>query len=118
MLARLFEATGFSTILVTMMPFWSEKVGVPRTLAVEHPFGLTLGQPNDPERQQHVIREAFSLLESATEPGTIAHSDYEWPIAARQARKQWQPLEASPIIAVLAPQLRQMLRAQRKKAST
>ncbi len=116
MLARLFEAAGFSTILVTMMPFWSEKVGVPRTLAVEHPFSLTLGLPNEADRQRQVIREALSVLESATEAGTIAHSDSEWPIAARQARKQWQPSEPSPIIAVLAPKLREALRQMRKKS--
>ena len=33
--------------MVTNMPFWAEKVGVPRTLAVEFPFGHTLGQPHD-----------------------------------------------------------------------
>ncbi|MGB0383698.1 MAG: hypothetical protein ACPGWR_02655 [Ardenticatenaceae bacterium] len=114
-MARLFEAAGLSTILVTMMPYWAEKTGVPRTLGVEHPFSLTLGLPNDADQQQGVIREALALLESATEPGTIGHSESQWPIPARQARKQWQPSEASPIIAVIAPKLRQMLREQRKK---
>jgi len=46
-LARTLEAADLSTILVTPMPFWTEKIGVPRTLAVEFPFGHTLGQPHD-----------------------------------------------------------------------
>ena len=35
-LARVIEAAGISTVLVTMMPYWSEKVGVPRTLLRLH----------------------------------------------------------------------------------
>ena len=54
-LARTLEAAGLSTILVTNMPFWSEKIGTPRTLAVEFPFGHLLGAPNDPTQQMRVI---------------------------------------------------------------
>ena len=55
-LARTLEAAGLATVLVTMMPYWAEKVGAPRTLAVEYPFGQTLGQPRDTAGQMRVIR--------------------------------------------------------------
>ena len=42
-LAQIFEKAGFSTVLVTGMPYWSEKMGVPRTIGAEFPFGHQLG---------------------------------------------------------------------------
>ena len=120
MLARTLEAAGFSTILVTMMPYWAEKIGVPRTLAVEFPFGQTLGQPGNSDQQMRVIRQALGMLDPSTSsgavsPGTIIHSDEVWPIDQKEAYKAWQPPEPSPIIAELAPQFRDMLRQNRKK---
>ncbi|MEM7799832.1 MAG: hypothetical protein AAF633_11625 [Chloroflexota bacterium] len=37
-LARLLEKAGIPTILLSMMPFYAEIGGAPRTLAVEFPF--------------------------------------------------------------------------------
>jgi hypothetical protein len=113
-LARSLEAAGFSTILVTMMPYWAEKVGVPRTLAVEFPFGQTLGQPGNVTQQMRVIRQTLEVLETSTNPGIITHSDEVWPMDQKEAYKAWQPPEPSPIIAELAPKFRDMLRQNRK----
>ncbi|MEZ4513791.1 MAG: hypothetical protein R3C62_18135 [Chloroflexota bacterium] len=113
-LARAFEAAGISTLLVTMMPYWAEKTGTPRTLGVEFPFGQTLGQPHNVAQQQRVIAAALELLASAAEPGTIAHLDEQWPIDQKTAYKTWQPSEASPIIAHLAPRIRDMMRQSRQ----
>ena len=114
-LARDLEAAGFSTILVTMMPYWAEKMGVPRTLAVEFPFGQTLGQPGNVAQQMRVIREALAVLETAVSPNTIIHAPERWPVAQKEAYKAWQPPEPSPIIAELAPQFRDMLRQNKKR---
>jgi len=120
-LARSLEAAGFSTILVTMMPYWAEKVGVPRTLAVEFPFGQTLGQPRNVEQQMRVIGQALDMLDTSTDsgqavsPGTINHSEEVWPIDQKEAYKAWQPAEPAPILAELAPQFRDMMRKNRKK---
>ncbi|MGD2162481.1 MAG: hypothetical protein PVI81_06475 [Anaerolineales bacterium] len=114
-MARTLEAAGFSTILVTMMPYWAQKIGTPRTLAVEHPFGHTLGRPGDREGQLKTIREALRALQSIQKPGTILHSDSQWPIPIEAAIKAWQPSEPSPIIRELRPKFRQMLREHRKK---
>lgn len=114
-LARKLEEAGFSTILVTMMPYWAEKIGVPRTLAVEHPFGHTLGKPGDRVGQLAVIREALKGLESISKPGQIIHSDSRWQEPTEQAIEAWQPSEPSPIIGELRPKFREILRASRKK---
>lgn len=115
MLARTLEAHGLATILVTNMPFWAEKIGVPRTLAVEFPFGHMLGQPGDVAMQRRVVLQALDVLRTAEAPGTIVHSDEVWPVPAVEAMKAWQPVEPSPVIAVLGPQLREMLRGRRNE---
>jgi hypothetical protein len=61
-LARILEAAGLSTVLVTPMPFWAEKTGVPRALAVEFPFGSTLGRAGDADQQMRVIRQSLDVL--------------------------------------------------------
>lgn len=109
-LARTLEAAGLATIMVTMMPYWAEKIGVPRTLAVEFPFGHTLGQPHNIEQQMRVLRQALDVLQSVEVPGTIVHSEEIWPVETSEAQKTWQPKRPSPIIAELSPQFRDMLR--------
>jgi hypothetical protein len=116
-LARILESAGFSTILVTMMPFWAEKVGVPRTLAVEFPFAHTLGQPNHVDQQTRVIRQALQVLETAAQPGTIVHSAEQWPEPTAEAIKDWQPQQPSPIIREMAPRIRELLRRKRPPGS-
>lgn len=115
MLARSLEAAGLATIFVTNMPFWAEKIGVPRTLAVEFPFGHLLGQPHNMAQQQTILAQALAVLETATEAGTIVHSPERWPDPAGEWQKLWQPSEPSPIIALLAPRFREMLRQQRQQ---
>ncbi|MCA9969034.1 MAG: hypothetical protein KC425_02405 [Anaerolineales bacterium] len=112
-LARTLEAHGLSTVLVTMMPYWAEKIGVPRTLAVEFPFGQTLGRAGDAAQQRRVIAQALRVLETAETPGSIVHSDEVWPEPAGEAMRQWQPAAPSPIIAELAPKIKEMLRGRR-----
>ncbi|MFC2055528.1 hypothetical protein ACFLV7_14710 [Chloroflexota bacterium] len=115
-LARTLETAGFSTILVTMMPFWAERVGVPRALTVEFPFAQTLGQPHNRSQQMSVIQNALKVLEETDQPGIVFHSPEEWPIPKAQAIKAWQPAEPAPIIREMAPQIRTLLRQRRNKS--
>ena len=115
MLARTFEAAGMSTMLVTMMPYWAEKLGVPRTVGVEFPYGHMLGMPGDREMQMSVIRAALSLLAEATEPGTLRELDIEWPQPFDEAKKDWQPLEPSPIIKMMLEQRRAQAQEERSQ---
>ena len=95
-----------STVLVTMMPYWAERLGVPRTVGVEFPFGHPLGRPGDRDTQTGIIREALRLLEEATGPGEIRELDYMWPQDLDEAKKDWQPPEPSPIIRMMIEQRR------------
>ena len=93
-----------SSVLVTIMPYWSERLGVPRTVGVEFPYGHPLGQPGDRETQMGIIREGLRLLEEATEPGEIRELDYVWPQELDEAKRDWQPAEPSPIIRMIRGQ--------------
>ena len=114
MLARTLEKAGLSTLLITPMPYWAEKVGTPRTLAIEYPFGHPLGLPGQPEMQLDVMIEALEALQSISLPGTVIHSDLRWPEPVEKAIESWQPHEASPIINELRPQFRELIRKMRK----
>jgi D-proline reductase (dithiol) PrdB len=103
-LARTFEEAGMSTVLVTVMPYWSERFGVPRTVGVEFPYGHPLGQPGDRDTQMGIIRAALRLLEEAAEPGEIRELDYVWPQELDEAKRDWQPPEPSPIIKMMLEQ--------------
>ena len=102
-----------STVLVTPMPYWAERAGTPRTLAVAYPFGHPLGFPGDAAGQLRVIRQALDGLASAREPGVIVHSAEVWPEPAEEAKRRWQPAEASPIVREMAPKLRDLVRQMR-----
>ncbi len=90
-----------STVLVTIMPYWGERLGIPRTVGVEFPFGHTLGRPGDHDTQTGIIRSALALLEEATEPGEVRELDYVWPQDFDEAKQDWHPPEPSPIIKML-----------------
>ncbi len=103
-LARTFEEAGISTVLVTVMPYWAERLGAPRTVGVEFPYGHPLGQPGDRDTQMGVIHEALRLLEEAAGPGEIRELGYVWPQELDEAKRGWQPLEPSPIIKMMLEQ--------------
>jgi hypothetical protein len=116
-LARIFETAGMSTILVTNMPYWPERIGVPRTLAVEFPFGHLLGRANDPEMQMRVIRQALQVLETAQQPGVILHFQEEWPESFEQACAVSHPETPPPIGAQMASHIGSFLRGMQRKQS-
>ena len=97
-LARLFEAAGFSTVTVTMMPALAGRLGIPRAAGVEFPFGHPFGRPGDIATQTAVLRDALRVLAEATRPNTVVHLPYQWPEPQAVAYKAWQPREMSPIV--------------------
>ena len=63
MLARIIEAAGIPTVIVTMMPALADKFHATRTLGVEFPFGHPFGMPHDSEMQRAVALAALALYE-------------------------------------------------------
>jgi hypothetical protein len=99
-LARVIEAAGISTVIVTPMPYFAEALGVPRAVGVAFPFGHPLGHAGDRDEQSKVIGEALRVLREARGPGTVEHLSYEWP-DYESWKREWQPAEPSPIVALL-----------------
>jgi hypothetical protein len=100
-LARLLEAAGLPTVIVTMMPATAEQLAAPRIVGVEFPFGHPFGQPGDRGTQRLVLEAALRLLAGAIRPGTRVDIDLEWPQPRGEAYKAWQPAEPSPIVAMM-----------------
>jgi len=99
---------------MSFMPYWAEKIGVPRTLAVEFPFGHILGQPHNREQQMRVIRQALEVLEKAEAPGTIIHSQEKWLATFEEALHDAHPETPSPITADMGRYIGQFLRGLRR----
>jgi D-proline reductase (dithiol) PrdB len=96
MVARHLEAAGFSTLCLTMIPEFNRKIGIPRSAAIEHPFGRPVGQVRDWSGQRQVLLEALSCLEKASKPGEVFHLPFTWPEEPRETK--WHPPEISPIL--------------------
>jgi hypothetical protein len=103
-LARLLEAAGIPTVVVTMMPDLASAVSAPRIVGVEFPFGHPFGMVHDRDMQRRVLLTALTALAGATKPGTRIDIDIEWPQDTRTAYRSWQPAEPSPIVAMMLKQ--------------
>ena len=117
MLARLFEAAGMSTVMVTNMPYWAEKIGVPRALGVEMPFGHILWKTGDREGQRGIILEALDLLSTATEPGAVLHYAARWPGPPDEAAQAALPADPPPIMGQMGKHIGNFLRNLRRSDS-
>lgn len=107
------EASGIPTVTVTMMPVMAEKYRASRVLGVQFPFGHAFGEVGNVDMQTHTLRAALGLLASATGPETRVDLDTAWPGDPKQAYKDWQPSEPSPIVAHSLEQIRQARRERR-----
>ena len=114
-LARSLESAGLATVTVTMMPDLAEKFRLSRIVGVEFPFGHAFGMPHDPEMQLAVSRAAAALLDHASEPESRVDLPIEWPVDTRTAYYDWQPTEASPIVAL---QIKRRQEAEAKRQAT
>ncbi len=71
-------------------------MGIPRSAAIEYPYGRPVGEVGDRDGQREVLREALSMLEKAKTPGEVFHLPFIWPEEPKRA--DWQPPEMSPLI--------------------
>ena len=77
LIQRAVEATGISTVSITLIESITRKVKPPRALAVPYGFGHPLGEPNNPELQHTIIAEALALLEDETPSPILKTSSME-----------------------------------------
>lgn len=103
--ARFLEEKGFSTVVLTPTPEFHKAIGIPRTAAIEHPYGRPLGRAGDRIGQREVLFAALSVLEKAQKPGEIRHLPFTWPEDPKKA--EWQPSEMSPIVGVFLDKIKE-----------
>jgi hypothetical protein len=94
--ARFLEEAGFSTVVLSPTYEFHRVVGIPRSAAIEYPYGRTVGQVGDREGQRQVLLAALSLFEKARKPGEVDHLPFTWPEEPKETK--WQPSEISPIV--------------------
>jgi hypothetical protein len=94
--ANFLEEAGFSTVVLTPTHEFNRTVGIPRSLAIEYPYGRLLGQVGDSQGQRDVLLAALTMLTEADAPGMTRHLPLTWPEAPKDTH--WHPPEMSPII--------------------
>jgi len=67
-----------ATVSMTVHPFVTVGVGVPRAVSMRFPQGDVFGVPFQAEQQLQIITSALRLLETAEEPRTIMQWPYRW----------------------------------------
>ena len=105
MAARYLEEAGFSTVVLTPTYEFNRAVGIPRSVAIEYPYGRPLGQVGDKQGQREVLLKTLSFLENAREPGEVLHLSYTWPEDPKKT--DWQPPEMSPLIKFYLEEIKQ-----------
>jgi hypothetical protein len=98
---RVLEASGISTVTLSLIPDLTRAVGVPRIAGISHPFGRPLGRPHDADGQRAVLRAMLELLPSASGPDTYVELPFTWPESPAQARNASKDLPPPPIVELL-----------------
>ena len=75
---RELERQGLATVGLSLLRKLTERVKPPRTYYLRYPFGHALGEAGNRDQQRQIVRDALSLLETVTVPGTIVESPYRW----------------------------------------
>ncbi|MCU0603797.1 MAG: hypothetical protein MUC33_14180 [Desulfobacterales bacterium] len=71
-------------------------VGIPRSAAIEYPYGRPVGQVGDRDGQRRVLLAALAALERIRTPGEVIHLPFTWPEEPKNTK--WHPPEMSPLI--------------------
>lgn len=112
--ARFLEEASFTTVVLTPTPEFHRAVGIPRSAAIEYPYGRPVGRENDSKGQKDVLLAALSVLEKAKKPGEIWHLPFTWPEEPKKTR--WQPPEMSPLIKLFLKDIKQARRLEAEKS--
>ena len=111
--ARYLEEAGLSTIVLTPTYEFQRAVGIPRSAAIEYPYGRPIGQVGDREGQRKVLLKTLEVLEKAQKPGEVWHLPFTWPEEPKVT--DWQPSEMSPLIKFYLEDIKQARQAEAEK---
>ena len=96
---REIERSGLTTVAFSNIPDLTAAVSVPRHVAIEHPFGQTMGRPGDKDAQRAVLQGALQAVHEMKAPGSIKHLPFEWTGTEKEA--QAGPPVPPPIVSYL-----------------
>jgi hypothetical protein len=111
--ARFLEEAGFSTVVLTPTHEFNRKVGVPRSAAIEYPYGRPVGEVGDKVGQREVLLAVFEVLEKAQKLGEVRHLQFTWPQDPKET--DWQPPEMSPLIKIFLKEIKEARRREQEK---
>jgi D-proline reductase (dithiol) PrdB len=78
LIQREIEAAGIPTVSVSVCPDITDRLQVPRAVALRFPFGSPFGASMDTAMQLRVLRDALSLIDTIKTPGEVVSLPYEW----------------------------------------
>jgi hypothetical protein len=106
------EEAGFSTIVLTPTYEFTRAVGIPRSAAVEYPYGRPVGQVGDREGQRKVLLKTLEVLEKSKKAGEVWHLPFTWPEDPKKT--DWQPSEMSPLVKYYLEEIKGARRGQKQ----
>jgi hypothetical protein len=112
--ARYLEEAGYSTVVITPTYEFHRAVGIPRSAAIEYPYGRPLGRVGDKREQREVLSQVLSFLEKVKKPGEVLHLPFAWPEDPKKT--DWQPPEMSPLIKFYLEEIKQARQRESEKA--
>ena len=107
------EQAGFSTVVLTPTHEFQRAVGIPRSAAIEYPYGRPIGQVGDKEGQRRVLLKTLDVLEKAQKPGDVWHLAFTWPEEPKAT--DWHPREMSPLIKYYLEDIKKARQAEAEK---
>jgi hypothetical protein len=111
--ARFLEEAHFSTVVLTPTHEFHRGIGVPRTAAIEYPYGRPIGQVGDREGQREVLLKVLELLENGPKPGELLALPFRWPENPKETN--WHPPEMSPIVRAYIKEIKAARRGEAGK---
>lgn len=79
------EAGGIATVSLSLVPYLSYTVGVPRALYVRFPYGNPYGEPFDAVMQRTILLHALRWLHDAGAPNLMRRIPVSWRRRARRS---------------------------------
>lgn len=75
---RAIEQAGIPTIIIAALPPVVRQTGTPRAVAPLVPMGANAGEPNNPEMQYNIVKDALEQLVKIESAGKIVPLPYEY----------------------------------------
>lgn len=82
------EEAGIATVSISMVPYMSIGVRVPRMLYVRFPYGNPFGEPGDAATQRQILVSAVHWLYQAPGPNLPFRLRVAWRRSKRDARRE------------------------------